>query len=461
MHPWTADRVLSLAPDSASASAGQGLATPRKWSGVGRSDRAVWGLCQGSGKDPYQTRVDLGEPAFKCSCPSRKFPCKHGIALLLMLAKDEGSFKQAAEPGWVSDWLSTRGEKKERKEERAKASADKPVDVEAQAKRAAQREARVADGVAGCRVWLEDVVRRGLAAVRAEADASCERMAARLVDAQAAGLAAMVRRLPEVLASGDGWEVRATDHLGRIALLLAAAERLPSLPVDLAIDVRTALGWNQSKDDVLTSGTTIRDRWLAVGQVVEDDDRLRVRRAWMLGMRTGRRALVLDFAAGTTPFPPIVAPGATFEGEIAMYPGRALMRGIVKTAESVSVADTATTRAVADATIEAGLRRYAEALAVNPWLAQWCLTLDSVRLLRRDTGWLIGDSTGTSLPLRPAFATSLRVWQLLSATGGEAATLTVEWDGFTALPLSVWNAGGLHDLSSRWAADFHTREGAA
>ncbi len=47
------------------------------------------GLCQGSGRQPYQARVDLAEPAFKCSCPSRKFPCKHGLALLLLFAKTD------------------------------------------------------------------------------------------------------------------------------------------------------------------------------------------------------------------------------------------------------------------------------------------------------------------------------------------------------------------------------------
>jgi SWIM zinc finger len=48
----------------------------------------VWGLCAGSGKRPYQTVVDLTGPAYKCSCPSRKFPCKHALALLLNWADD-------------------------------------------------------------------------------------------------------------------------------------------------------------------------------------------------------------------------------------------------------------------------------------------------------------------------------------------------------------------------------------
>src|SRR5689334_19615585 len=113
--PWTPDRVLSLAPDSASASAGQGLASAKKWTSLGRSERAVWGLCQGSGKDPYQARIDLSEPAFKCSCPSRKFPCKHGIGLLLLFAKDEKSFQAVAEPAWVADWLAGRSDRAEKK----------------------------------------------------------------------------------------------------------------------------------------------------------------------------------------------------------------------------------------------------------------------------------------------------------------------------------------------------------
>jgi hypothetical protein len=74
MTSWTPQQVLALAPDPAGAKAGQGLASPRPWSQLGHDDEAVWGLCQGSGRKPYQTQVDLSEPAFNCSCPSRKSP---------------------------------------------------------------------------------------------------------------------------------------------------------------------------------------------------------------------------------------------------------------------------------------------------------------------------------------------------------------------------------------------------
>ncbi len=83
-NPWTTDLVLGLAPDAASAKAGRGQAGPGKWTGLGAQDTVLWGEVQGSGQKPYQVRVDLGGPVFKCSCPSRKFPCKHALGLMLI-----------------------------------------------------------------------------------------------------------------------------------------------------------------------------------------------------------------------------------------------------------------------------------------------------------------------------------------------------------------------------------------
>ena len=70
---YSAEQIIALATDAASAKAGRSLAAASKWQHVGQDERALWGECQGSGAKPYQTVIDLSEPAFKCSCPSRKF----------------------------------------------------------------------------------------------------------------------------------------------------------------------------------------------------------------------------------------------------------------------------------------------------------------------------------------------------------------------------------------------------
>ena len=51
---WTPERILALAPDSSSASEGRGLAAKKNWGSLGKTDSAIWGECQGSGKNPYQ-----------------------------------------------------------------------------------------------------------------------------------------------------------------------------------------------------------------------------------------------------------------------------------------------------------------------------------------------------------------------------------------------------------------------
>lgn len=127
----TEAEVLALSPDAASSKAAKGLQSIGKWPSTGSNEAAVWGECQGSGSKPYQTQVDLSGPAFKCSCPSRKFPCKHGLALMLLRAG--GQVGEGGEPPeWVSSWLLGRQDKAEKKE--AKAAAAAPAGPEAAAR---------------------------------------------------------------------------------------------------------------------------------------------------------------------------------------------------------------------------------------------------------------------------------------------------------------------------------------
>lgn len=455
MGTWTPDQVLALAPDASSASAGQTLASAKKWSLLAASDRAIWGLCQGSGKDPYQARVDLSEPAFKCSCPSRKFPCKHGLGLLLLFAKGASGFTQSPEPAWVAEWIDGRTEKAEKKAEKAKAAAEKPVDLEAQAKRAAKRDARVLDGVAECRTWLEDLVRRGLAAVQRDGDIESDsaRVAARMVDAQATGLATFVRRIPGVMSSGQGWEVRTLELLGRLHLLLNAAAKVGELPEMLASDVRVALGYTQSKDETL-AGDGVSDQWTVLGQAFEEDERLTVRRTWLWGAATARPALVLDYSINGQPMESMLVSGTTFDGELVYFPSGAPLRALVRSRNQLvesagpKIADDA-------ATIEANLLRYATALAQNPWLSRWPMVLAHATLARLGEHWALSQGTA-SLPLARSFENSPLFWRLLAATSARPATIAAEWDGTHATPVGAFvEKGAYAPLASnpnRWSA---------
>ncbi len=438
---WTPEQITALAPDSASAKAGQGLANARKWVTLGANDAAAWGECQGSGKLPYQTQIDLGEPAFKCSCPSRKFPCKHGLGLFLLLAANDKAFDGKEPPTWVAQWLEERAKKAEAKTEKK----EKAPDVEAQAKRALQREQKVAAGLQDLEVWVGDLMRRGLASVQGEGYGFWETPAARLVDAQASGVARLVREAAGVPSSGEGWQGRLLERLSRIHLLAEGYKHLSDLPLDVQCDVRTAIGWT-TKEEQIREEPGVRDKWLVLGQRVEEEERFKVQRTWLHGQDTGRSALVLSFAAFGQQLDKSIAPGTMVDAELVFYPSAYPLRAALKERHSATEMLDAMP---GHASIEAAGAAYAAALARHVWLEEFPFSLEAVVPVRRGERWLVHDETGYTLPLAAGFGAE---WHLMALSGGHAISLFGEWDGDYLMPLAVWNGGrfvGLGDLVGR------------
>jgi hypothetical protein len=429
---WTSEQIIALAPDTSSAKAGRELATPRKWVTLGRSEQAVWGECQGSGAKPYQTKIDLTEPAFNCSCPSRKFPCKHGLGLFLLLAAQPALFPAGEPPDWVSEWLTGRMRRAEQREKRLETS-DAPPDPAAQAKRTADRERKVRAGLEELDRWLGDAVRRGLAALHGEPGSFWEGVAARLVDAQAPGLARQVRQMAGVAHSGLGWQERLLTHLGRLHLAVEGYRRMETLLPEAQADLRTLIGWTQSQEEVL-AGPAVRDEWLVLGRLVEEEDRLRVQRTWLRGRHSARAALVLHFAplaAGAAAMDTSLVPGTAVDAELAFFTSAWPLRALVKARHGTPAS---VHRFEGHADIDEALCAYAGALARCPWLEQFPMPLVSVVPARPGDIWQVRDAAGRVLPLSPRFAGP---WPLLALSGGYPVTLFGEWDGCYFLPLSV------------------------
>jgi hypothetical protein len=427
---WTTEQILALAPDAASAKAGQGLATARKWLTLGADEQTVWGLCQGSGKDPYQAQIDLTEPAFRCSCPSRKFPCKHTLGLFLLLASSAAAFKEKQPPDWVVEWLASRAKRaQQRSEKQAKNEAgEKIVDEAAQAKRAASREAKVTAGLRELELWLRDIARGGLAAAQSQPPQFWERMAARLIDAQAPGVARLVREMAGVPASGDGWEGRLLERLSRLYLLIEGFKRIAELPEATQSDIRALIGWTQSQEELLRLDGT-RDRWLILGQRVEEEELLRVQRVWLWGERSGRAALILNFTHGQQPLDASFVTGAVIEAELVFFPGAYPLRSIVKQRLG---APARPERISGYAKIADAHEAFAGAMAANLWLEKFPAPLLTVTPLRRGDAWFVRDSEGRMLKLAPRFEFG---WQMLALSGGREIDIFGEWDGDHLWPL--------------------------
>ncbi|MGY1899665.1 DUF5691 domain-containing protein [Nocardia gipuzkoensis] len=428
--PWTEDQVTALAPDASSLSAARKLVS--RWQESGQHGAALWGRCQGSGATPYQTIVDLSGPAYRCSCPSRKFPCKHALSLLLRWAAGEVAVV-AETADYAASWLGGRAARA--------ATADRtrtpnPATAE-------QRRVRVTAGLEELDVWLGDQVRTGLA----QADRSYrafEAVAARMVDAQAPGLASALRRLPTAVATRTDWPEVVLREYARMHLLIAAHRQLDAVPPALRASIRTHVGY-PSPAEAVRAEAPVRDRWMVFGLRVTEEERLYTRRAWLYGRETGRWALVVDHSFGSPGFPADVpALGQLADAELHFYPGAAPLRALW--GERHGAAEPFTTlpaEAGRAATIAAALGAHATALGADPWLRSWPMLLARVVPTRTEQGWYVTESDGTALPIRPGE----QPWTLMAVSGGHPVTVVGEWSPDGLAPISVFTAGEVTDLA--------------
>jgi hypothetical protein len=426
---WTSERVLALAPDASSAKAGQGLASLRKWVSAGRAEDVLWGLCQGSGSKPYQVRIDPIEPAYKCSCPSRKFPCKHALGLFLIAAGDLSSIKEADSPDWVKEWLESRSKRAEQKAKKQEAAAAEPVDPEAAAKRVAERAKKMSAGMEELGRWLGDLARQGLANAPTQPYSFWESRAKRLTDAQAPGAARMVGEMGGIASAGDGWQRRLVARMGRLYLLTEAYSRLDSLPEPTRADVISLAGVPTKQEEVLAR-PGVRDLWDVVGARVDVEDRLRSRRAWLRGRNSARMALVLAFAYGAAPLDMSLVVGTCIDAELACFPGTGA-RALVKQRFGESAA---CPKIEGFTSIAQFLSAVTDQLASNPWADRHPAALTRVTPVHDGGRWAVVDDAGDELPVHPRFP---RGWELLAVSGGRPVGLFGEWDGETLWPMSA------------------------
>ena len=433
----TTQQVLDMAPDERSAAAGKKLRAPSHWSEVGASNGAYWGLCQGS--KVYQVKIDRGNLGYACSCPSRKFPCKHVLGLLLLLASEPDDRAPATEPDWVSEWLAAREKRQAKKS--AAPSADKmpgPEAEKAREKRQAAREKKVLQGLDHLDLWLTDLLKNGLAGLERARGTLFEDMARRLVDCQAGGVAARVRRLVDLPGSSPEWPRTLLAELGRLKLISHAYRRADSLRPELASDLRSWIGFNVSADEIERHGDVREDRWWVLGQWVDEQEQVRTQRSWLVGMQSEHIALVLQFAPGNRPFGETIVPGHTFQAKLAFYPGASAQRAKILERSDPAPLDREPPGHV---TLNAFLASVTENLARAPWTRQFGAVLHDMRLVCSETGeFTVLDRSNQGLPVRGSS------YRALALTGSHPCTWTAEWDG-QALRLLGMRMGTQYEVS--------------
>ncbi len=145
MKELTEQQILSLAPNAAAAANGKKISQKGNFVKLERSadDTFYMGECTGSGKSNYVTSADYineASPVFRCSCPSRQFPCKHSLGLMYeMLANKTFNICE------IPDDIQKKREKKQAKGDKAN-GVEKPESemTEEEKKKAEKKQAAAA-----------------------------------------------------------------------------------------------------------------------------------------------------------------------------------------------------------------------------------------------------------------------------------------------------------------------------
>lgn len=197
MQKVTEQQIAAMAPNPAAASNGKKISA--KGGFVRREcstdDTFYLGECTGSGKSNYITTVDFIEPdapVCRCSCPSRQFPCKHGLALLYEIAAGR-DFGTCEIP---DDILKKRAKKTGKKENAQEGADDRPLTEEEieKKKAAAEKSAKSAkaartkklkkqlEGLGLAEKLVRDLIKAGLGTMGGAALKTYEQLSKQLGD---------------------------------------------------------------------------------------------------------------------------------------------------------------------------------------------------------------------------------------------------------------------------------------
>jgi hypothetical protein len=301
-----------------------------------------------------------------------------------------------------------------------------------QTQRSRDREANVTAGLDALSLWLCDVIRQGLAASSCQSPEFWEAMAAQMVDAQAPGIARILRSIASMPHTDSEWPDRLLYRLGKLHLLIEGWQQRQQLPAALQAEIRTQIGWTYTQEELLAQ-SGVRDRWCVLGQHVEADAagvaKLTEQRVWLWGENCDRAAAIVRYVRGSDPLDWSWPLGCILDAELVFYPSAYPLRAVMKTQFAEAYPSQ---QMPGYASISAALAAYAAALAANPWLEVLPVPLRACVPFRRGTVAIDPENAG--LPISPAF---IQGWQLMAVSGGEAIGVFGEWNGAFWQPLSA------------------------
>ncbi|MCB0662449.1 MAG: SWIM zinc finger family protein [Saprospiraceae bacterium] len=445
----TLEKLQSLAPDPVSQERAKQCAAPFRWQLLEGTERVLWGEYK-TPANPFYTAVDLDGPGFKCSCPSRKFPCKHalGLALMIFIRPDAFRFGHTM-PDDVEKWIQGRDKRKSGilKTSEPSEVLPEPIPEPKKAREwtwdllvSASRLDEMKQGALELETWLKDLLGRGLAGAESLNRDNWEFISKRMVDAKLGSIGRKMRILASQTGS-DNWHEKVLKDISLWHLTAGGLLNFEKLDISTQLDILQFAGANVKKD-LLAEEPGITDNWQILGVTQTMEENLTARKTWLYGFKSEQYAMVLDFAFGSQPFEVVYKAGSSMEATVVFYPGTNNFRAIVSGRESV-LEDILPVKGFDS--MEAFQKHYASLISNNPWTGIIPFGISEAFPVEIDKQWHLSDKNGQSLPMR---VEGLAGWKLLSIGAGQPFTIFGEWDGEQILPLAAWQDEVYFELKS-------------
>lgn len=438
---FTEQQIETLAPNPAAFKAGKSLSSVVKWLFLSKSERALWGEIKGSGSSPYKVQIDLTALAYKCSCPSRQFPCKHCVALMLLYSSSEKDFSFTEnEPEHIQTWIDKRHSKpkEEKIEEEERSAEELDKQTKARAKTQANRFESVMAGAIELELWLKDLIRLGILELPNKPVSDFSKVAARMVDAKAPGLASWVKTLGNLNYNNqDEWPGEAIAIISKLFLLIKTFRNYDNLSPEWQITIKNLVGWSQSTKELLDDNNAerIKDFWLVAGQETETNDDIVTQRNWLIGCNTQQRALILNFATRFSSFESLIVPGSIIHADLAFFPSVTPHRAVVKMQRGLETELPVLPDFFDNWTCAFQYR--AKQLQQNPWANDLLVLIRDVRLLNAEKQWVAFDMENIYVPLLSSFDTQkVMKWMIIS--GNRPQDIAFILRNGKAIPLGIF-----------------------
>lgn len=277
-------------------------------------------------------------------------------------------------------------------------------------------------GIEQLEQWLHDIIRIGLLQYDF-GEKSIFEISSRMVDAKLGGIARRIRRISTLNRADPQWAEWVLSILSELSLLVSAFQKRHDLNLSSQISIYTIAGFNITKTELLKL-SPIEDSWLICGLHYEEEENLRARFMWVMGQKSKRTALILDFAFGRTEFEFKYDFKKSYQGSLRYYPGSFPVRAHLQNPVALQKI-----RMYPGAfeSIDKFLDIYATAVAKNPWINEFPACIKEVSLLRsREGQFVLEDNQGKMMKLANNPET---VWPIFASLALSPFTIFGLWNG--------------------------------